>query len=256
MAREIARREKTGDVETANEFRSSLGDFTKQVQGGLVNNLGEPELHHVGVYEGMLPGNAKRGFQQHPEGIVEVKLDYTGGPIILALSAYEPVLWKVKLAEGVDLRRVVLAGSKQRVEGLPDRVKVQREHQGRKLGYLGYARNDGETPYGRTINLLRKVTGVPPASFLGTYGYKGNPFVIGVSNSDWTQQVLEHRFSNTLARALEFERERKRKEYQVIRFQGPYQGESSVEREHFHDDAPSTGQFSHRQVQSLHHCVL
>ena len=134
VAREIARREKTGDVKTANEFRSSLGDFTKQVQGGLVNNLGEPELHHVGVYEGMLPGNAKRGFQQHPEGIVEVTLDYTGGPIILALSAYEPVLWKVKLAEGVDLRRVVLAGSKQRVEGLPDRVKVQREHQGRKLG--------------------------------------------------------------------------------------------------------------------------
>ena len=66
--------------------------------------LGGTEVHIFGVYESA----ENRGFQQHPRGDVDVTVARTGVPITLVLSSYEPTHWRLNVAPGVQLQRVIL----------------------------------------------------------------------------------------------------------------------------------------------------
>lgn len=238
ISSEAERVESLGLVDEAHAYHQTITKFISQTKGGVSNDAGDPELHHVGVYEGQVPDGKKRGFREHPEGVVEVKVDYVGGPIVLVLSSYEPVLWKLDVAKGAQIRRVLIGGyHKSRIEGLSDSIAIQREHKGNRISYLGYALDDSETPYSTTAATLRKITGLTPSTMVGGYGYRGEPFVIGPDNADWLQQLLSHRIDGVYQKATENERKKKRERYQVVRFEGMFDGDAAMDRRHYHREA-------------------
>jgi len=220
IEKEIHRLQIAGFTDVARKMRIELHSFVKQATGQISNNVGQPEMHFVGVYEGLLPKNKKRQFRQHPEGLVEVSVEYAGGPIILVLSSYEPVLWKLKVSKTADIRRLILAGHhKQRLEGLPKSVVIQQSFKGKRLRSLGLPGRDDEQML-KSIRLLKQMTNTRPATMLGSYGYRGAPFVVGPSNGDWRRQLLEQRIQSAYQKATEFERQQRRKRFQAVRFQG------------------------------------
>jgi hypothetical protein len=66
----------------------------------------------VGVYEGVLPGGRKRGFQEHVAGTVVVTVGSQRAPLVLVLSSYEPVNWVVR-SGGARITHVLMSGSDQ-----------------------------------------------------------------------------------------------------------------------------------------------
>ena len=72
-------------------------------------SAGGADVHVISIYEGQMPGGAQRGFQQHPEGTTDVVVRATGKPVMLFLSSYEPVEWRVRV-EGGSLERVIAVG--------------------------------------------------------------------------------------------------------------------------------------------------
>jgi hypothetical protein len=104
-------------------------------------------LHVIGVYQGALPASADKrpwwaqcqaakraagdnapikpnectAFQHQvrEHRTVTVNVSDDASPIVLGLMAYEPVTWKIEVAPGVNLRKVILAGyHQQRIEGV------------------------------------------------------------------------------------------------------------------------------------------
>ena len=61
-----------------------------------------PELNIIGMYE-------SDGGHGAPAGTTTVQINRTG-PMVLMLSSYEPVIWELTLAAGVDISEVILNG--------------------------------------------------------------------------------------------------------------------------------------------------
>ncbi|BBL73747.1 hypothetical protein [Methylomagnum ishizawai] len=108
----------------------------------------EAQLHLVGVYEGRDPLDDGRPWwskcggdhrdsanmrecharyaNQHRQGFVEVDVSYSERPIILVLTAYNPVVWKVRQGHRVVIEGVILAGyHSQSVEGIDPAIPVR-----------------------------------------------------------------------------------------------------------------------------------
>ena len=86
--------------------------------------VAEFEVHAVGVYEGTLPA-ARRGFGMHPTGTVTVKVNRPATrPVVLVLTSYEPVQWKIDAPKGAVLRVITSGYHKQQVSGLDKDVPV------------------------------------------------------------------------------------------------------------------------------------
>ncbi|HSI45907.1 MAG TPA: hypothetical protein VK950_06990 [Methylophilus sp.] len=111
-------------------------------------------LHVIGVYQGALPDSAdirpwwaqckaaKRAAgdntplkpnecgeflnQSRQHRSVTVNISDDSSPIVLGLMSYEPVTWKIEIAPGVNIRKVILAGyHQQRVDGVvPTQIDV------------------------------------------------------------------------------------------------------------------------------------
>jgi hypothetical protein len=130
--------------------------------------LGERELHVVGCYSGDTGfGQASR---DHEQGKAKVRVTNSINPIVLVLTAYEPVEWEVKVEGEAVLDRVILSGAyEQTVKGLPADTKVER-HIGKnkdpKWFYL-YSMDDPESSL--NMQRLRGITGMDIASFQGQY---------------------------------------------------------------------------------------
>jgi hypothetical protein len=136
---------------------------------------GDLDVHAISVYEGNLPSGESRGFQQHPEGVIEIRLGKTARPAMLLLSSYEPNEWRVTLEPGANLEKVLAFGhhtqrvtinGKHRAEIItPTREAMQRVE-----------RNSSGLPRSMEANRLRDVadtvraiTGKPPATFQAEY---------------------------------------------------------------------------------------
>ncbi len=64
----------------------------------------------IGVYEGVLPGGRKRGFQEKVSGTVIVMVGTQKAPLALVLSSYEPVNWLVR-SGGAKITHILISGS-------------------------------------------------------------------------------------------------------------------------------------------------
>ncbi len=84
------------------------------VSSYMATKLGNPEIHIFGVYQ----TNSNHSFGNNPQGKADVYVERKGVPLVIVLSSYEPVLWKIHKKEGVDVRQVILNGyNRHEIEG-------------------------------------------------------------------------------------------------------------------------------------------
>ena len=83
-----------------------------------------PEVHVVGVYEGTYPPGVQHMAGFHPRGAVTVKVGDVKKPVILVLTSYEPVAWRVEAPKGAVVKVIASGYHKQEVIGLDKGVPV------------------------------------------------------------------------------------------------------------------------------------
>jgi hypothetical protein len=131
------------------------------------------ELHVIGVYQGQIPDGAPQGFQDHPQGAIDVVVHRRSKPVALFLSSYEPVQWNVALDVDAEVRSVITFGYyDQIVAGLPGGTPV--EHLGYADGFdcmYGWeaSANEGGCSFWTSIEAIRARTGIVETSFQGCY---------------------------------------------------------------------------------------
>ena len=137
------------------------------------------ELHLIGIYEAHSnhrPGN-------HPTGIAQVNITRQNKPMILVLSAYEPVKWELKLAPGVQIEKIILNGyHDQQVAGVSG-IPVE------EYSYQDTGNHLGDFPYrsysSALDHQLNQLTNTALTSFQGCYrGYNiSNPIIKKILHS-------------------------------------------------------------------------
>jgi predicted esterase len=115
------------------------------------------ELHAVGLYQP----------RESHGALVKVEVKPIAKPVVLALTSYMEVIWKVRIAEGARLRAVVVGGwFEQEVEGVPAGVPIvyrASNPSGRKDYFYAYKQNSPE--YRRMAAKLGELTSLPVATF-------------------------------------------------------------------------------------------
>ncbi|MFH1871963.1 MAG: hypothetical protein ABIK82_09280 [Pseudomonadota bacterium] len=119
-------------------------------------------LHGIGVYEGSYPSGVLHSYGYHPDGSIDVSVHTKGRPVILALSSYEPVVWNIKLDDGVVIKEIILSGHHpSKVVGVESNVRITR--QGFGFAYAPDARHS------ELAKKLKEYTGLDVENFQGMY---------------------------------------------------------------------------------------
>lgn len=193
------------------------------------------ELHLIGVYKGAtLDSSEEAPWWSKCTGIsasaemmechrkyagqrairpISIDVSRTGVPVALVLMAYEPSLWRVTAAPGVNIVKVFLGGYHgQDITGLAANIPVEvRTYEPspcsnclRHADYF-YAYSDTSTEYANTVKKLVSITGLQPASFQGAH--QSARFSVtqnlaasssGVPNQDAIDQFVGKSFRNQL----------------------------------------------------------
>jgi hypothetical protein len=130
------------------------------------------ELHLIGVYE----ADPNHSGNQRSPGTISVNINRQNQPIILALSSYEPVTWKLNVQPGVIIEKIILNGYYDQniigVSGIPiEEYSQEGTHQ--TLGNFPYQWNSVSSTM---VNQLQQKTGLEITSFKGCY--RGTDFKI------------------------------------------------------------------------------
>lgn len=135
------------------------------------------ELHVISIYE----TNTNHFGNHHPTGTVSVQIQRQEKPIVLALSAYEPVNWQLNLEPGVKVEKIILNGYyRQTVSGVSG-IPIEEysfKGTGQSLGDFTYewefvSRDPSLPPL---LPQLEQKTQLPITSFQGCY--RGTQFEI------------------------------------------------------------------------------
>jgi hypothetical protein len=144
------------------------------------------DLHGVGMYDPR-DGNGAP---------VVVEMRRTDKPIVLVLTSYFSVLWKVKLAEGAKLKAVIVGGwFEQELEGVPAGVPVVYKvgQPGRNEDHF-YAYAADTFGYRRMIDRLNDLTGLLVSTF--QLEHTGAAFVVdGVRGRELVQTERRPRWT-------------------------------------------------------------
>jgi hypothetical protein len=189
---EVKRLRAAGKNAEADRIAARLQHLRHHAAGKPAPASDAAELHLVGVHEGALPAGVKRGVRLNPQRGATVDVHFTDRPVILAVCSYNPVKWEIRLAKGVRLQKVIVAGYHQQDwAALPPGVPVERythEGQGSKHYFDAY-KPDNER-YPRAVRELKRLTGLEVSTFQGAYTAPAKPFVLGPQNGDWRSQRL------------------------------------------------------------------
>jgi hypothetical protein len=135
------------------------------------------ELHLIGVYE----ANSQHGNEQRAKSAIEVKVERQNKPIILALSAYEPINWNVTVEPGAVIEKILVNGyHNQTISGVTG-IPVE-EHSYEETGdYLGnfIYKWDATTESTNTPSLVTKLEQINHTKLTSFQGcYRGTSFTI------------------------------------------------------------------------------
>jgi hypothetical protein len=174
-----------------------------------------PELHVVGFYEGSFPNGPKK------YGTAVVQVEVTDRPVVLALCAYSPMRWDLRLAEGVRVQRLIMGGYGDQILNADPPAGVAVEKHTHKNGsphsFYAYPNADSDgTP--RAAEVLRGLTGLEIATLQGGYRYPDKPVVVGPKNLGWRQQRVMSRLEPLYREATAPERVEKRQDVAKLRF--------------------------------------
>ncbi len=140
------------------------------------SSTGDKELHLIGVYE----ANAEHGKANLSKSAIQVKVERRNKPIILALSAYEPVNWNVNVEPGTVIEKIIVNGYNNQtvsgVSGIPIQVHSY-EATGNYIGDFIY--KWGTNPESNTPSLVTKLEQTNRTSLTSFQGcYRGTNFSI------------------------------------------------------------------------------
>ena len=128
-------------------------------------------LYMFGVYAGQRTQAKKTTRRKnHREGVVQVEVPNPGHPIILVLSAYEPVHWQLRFPQGNTVEHIILSGYyQQRISGVPTDIPVIEYSPvtGQRNRFFAYKRQDKN--YRKAANILLEMTHKPISGFRGDY---------------------------------------------------------------------------------------
>lgn len=179
-----------GDRDVSEALTERLQDFEEALQTGSFDfpSNEDPEIHHVELARGStLPPNLRTEQNQFSTGYAEVRVTYTSRPVILCLSANEPVLWKVDLDDGVVVQAVILDSVReQSVIGLDGQL-VLNTRDAATSGVLRQPR--GRSAIGR-FGALYGLAGGEPLTHFKSNVWDGAPILIGPGNGDWLSARL------------------------------------------------------------------
>lgn len=222
-----------GDKRNANDTTTLLKKLTEQRAGDYPVVSDVPEIHMVGLYEA--------SSAHHAIAPAKVNVTYTGAPIILALTSYEPVEWQIEISPDVQIDQVIVSGYyEQRVTGLPDSVPIWNESR-KQGGQAFYAYKRTDSSFRKAVKRLHELAGRSVLTFQGAYRYPGKPFIVGPASSDWRTQHLVARMAPLHAHSTSETNEQARAAAQEIIFEGIY---VSGTNEHGHGGSASWGQFT------------
>jgi len=136
------------------------------------------EIHTVGVYH----GGGRNGGKNHSVQSINVEVSREGVPVILVLSSYEPVIWKISKNHKVEIIGVILSGFyDQKVEGIDSTTKVieftnigGKKHAIKHRPFYAYSKTDKNFNIMRDV--VKSITGKELTSYQGSYN--GSEFVI------------------------------------------------------------------------------
>lgn len=142
----------------------------------------EPVVHAVGVYS-----------QSNAAKPVRVQVTDTSGPIVLVLSGYSSIMWKVELSEDVQIDFVICTGyEQQQVIQLPDGIPVFSFSYSNGSEQYAYAYGDDRSQWKSLESFVAQQTGgLPIRTALGSYHSRDQPYVVGPENVDWRVRVLD-----------------------------------------------------------------
>jgi hypothetical protein len=137
-----------------------------------------PELHLIGVYE----ASSDHNNNYNPTGKIQVKIAKGKEPIIVALSAHEPVEWQIINESNTPIEKIVLNGYyDQKVTGISQKVPIiefSHYDTGTTLGDFRYQwqRSESQPNSPDLPAELEKLTQTKITSFQGCY--RGTSFTI------------------------------------------------------------------------------
>ncbi len=148
----------------------------------------ETEMHVIGVYQAKSrPGEEK--------GRMDVEVRPTAKPIVLVLTSYFSVEWRINLKDGARIKKVILSGyNEQEIKGLPAEVPIDNrsyfpvDGARRQNGWFWAFEWNG-SQWREMVRRLNAMTGLPVASFQGTEA--GDSFIVdGKAGREFGQNGL------------------------------------------------------------------
>jgi len=167
------------------------------------------ELHAIGVYQGV--GGYSSG-TTHLEGTVSVTVNRPAKVVTLFLNSYEPVLWKVTVADGTTLEKVFVSGyHTQRIEGVDAAVPVVILSYETGTAYILTSGTINSPEFLASVPKIHALTGLDLSSFQGEYtNTTPGQFVIDAVQddprlrSDFPQPVPDSELPDAALAAQEF----------------------------------------------------
>jgi hypothetical protein len=132
---------------------------------------------HIGVYESNAPLQWPPGLEGNRYGSVTVNVRKNDAPVLLILTAYEPVHWIINKSDSTQIAGVILSGYyRQSVESNAPGIPVHNLSRGMSGIPYFYAYEDVKmTAQAQTISIL---TGLPAAAMRRQGAYKASAFDI------------------------------------------------------------------------------
>ena len=130
----------------------------------------------LGAYEGGLTTPFSIGTENHEVGSVALAADETGPPLLIVVSAYDPVIWDFRRVPVGRIRAVIAYGyADQAVAGVPAQIPVRfisYSTPNPACGSFVYAYKGGPE-LDQLAASVQRISGRAPQSFQGAYGPTG-----------------------------------------------------------------------------------
>ena len=170
--------EKTAFISPISPAANCGLDGSDDFSAYIGSSSGNKELHLIGVYE----ANADHKNRNYlSKSAIEIKVEHRNKPIILALSAYEPVQWNITAEPGAVIEKIIVNGYHNQtvsgVSGIPIE-EYSYEETGNYIGNFIY--KWGATPEStNTSSLVTKLEQINRTSLTSFQGcYRGTSFTI------------------------------------------------------------------------------
>jgi RNA polymerase sigma factor (sigma-70 family) len=137
--------------------------------------------------------SVRPGFQNRAKPVT-VHVRRMPGPIVLALTAYDSVVWSLKLEDGARLKAVLLGGYyDQDTDGVPADVPLVRRHgfpvPNNGFFWVNGPAKDDSRQYEEMVRKLNAMTGLPLATFQGE-AETTSMVIDGVRGREFAQKSL------------------------------------------------------------------